>query len=90
MALYDCALMSTETSTETYAQWLDRQMQARGFTQRSLAKAWNPAKPEIGRTSIRRFLTGETVPRLSTRESLARALGSRESGPKPSDDKEGD
>lgn len=72
-------------TTETYGDWLARQMQERGFTQRSLARAWNPEDPETARRAIRRYLGG-MVPIERTRHDLANALGSPESGPAPSGD----
>lgn len=82
--------MQTSTSQETYAVWLARTMEERGFTQRSLAKAWNPADPENARRAIRRYLKG-MVPIVRTRLEIARALGSDETEPAASDDdKEGD
>lgn len=71
--------MST-TAPETYAQWLRREMDERGFTQRSLAREWNPEDPETARRSIRRYLKG-MVPLRRTKEQLAAAMGSEETGP---------
>lgn len=81
--------MEGTNPTESYAEWLAREMEERGFTQRGLAKAWNPDDVEIARRSIRRYLNG-TVPTERTRIQLARALGSSESGPRQSDDLEAD
>lgn len=82
--------MQTTTSQETYAQWLARQMEERNFTQRSLARAWNPGDPETARRALRRYLKG-MVPIVRTRLEIARALGSPESEPKRQDaDVEGD
>lgn len=80
--------MSTATH-ETYAEWLSREMEARGFSTRSLARAWKPEDFETARRSIRRYLGG-VVPIERTRVDLARALGSDESGPSEPSDKEGD
>lgn len=63
-------------------------MDERGFTQRSLAREWNPDDPETARRSIRRYLKG-MVPLRRTREQLAAALGSEEIGP-DGDDTEDD
>ncbi len=76
------------SGTETYAEWLSRQMEERGVTQRGLARAWRPQDIEIARRSVRRYLSGENVPTERTRGEIARALGSSETG--PSDDSEGD
>lgn len=81
--------MKTTTSPETYAQWLKRQMDERGFTLRGLARAWNPNDPENARRALRRYLKG-MVPIERTRAEIARALGSDESEPANSDDEEGD
>lgn len=77
------------TTSETYAVWLRRNMDERGFTQRSLAKAWNPDDIENARRAVRRYLKG-MVPVERTRKELARALGSTEIGPAPDPDKEED
>lgn len=81
--------MESRTAVETYAQWLGRQMAERRFTQRSLARAWNPRDPENARRAIRRYLGG-MVPIARTRHDLAQALGCEETGPAAPDDKEGD
>lgn len=81
--------MDTTSTREDYATWLARQMQEGGFTQRSLARAWKPEDPETARRAIRRYLGG-MVPIVRTRRELADALGSSETEPDSSDDKEGD
>lgn len=77
------------TKTETYGEWLGREMEERGFTQRSLAKAWKPKDPETARRALRRYLKG-MVPIARTRSEIATALGAAESGPSSSDDQEED
>lgn len=77
------------TASESYADWLARHMREQGFTQRSLARRWNPGDPETARRAIRRYLAG-MVPIARTRDELAHALGVKESGPQPSEDKEAD
>lgn len=77
--------MSTSTSNETYAQWLERQMQERGFSTRSLARVLNPEVPEVARRALRRYLNG-MVPQARTRIAIAQALGSEESEPSSSSD----
>lgn len=79
----------TNTASETYSQWLGRQMADRGFTQRSLARAWNPQDPETARRALRRYLKG-MVPIARTRLEIAKALGVEESGPGSSSDDEED
>lgn len=71
---------------ESYAQWLERKMRERGFSQRSLAKAWRPTDVENARRAVRRYLGG-MVPIARVKGELAEALGSYERGPS-SDDKE--
>lgn len=73
--------MHATTERETYAVWLARKMEEGGFTQRSLARAWNPEDSENARRAIRRYLKG-MVPIVRTRLELARALGSEESEPR--------
>lgn len=81
--------MEITAPAETYAVWLRRQMDERGFTQRSLARAWNEDDPETARRAIRRYLKG-MVPIERTRRELAGALGTTEVGPAPDPDKEED
>lgn len=82
--------MQPNATRETYATWLARKMDEGGFTQRSLARKWNPEDPETARRAIRRYLGG-MVPIARTRSELADALGSTETEPSSSDDdKEGD
>lgn len=81
--------MEIATTTETYAVWLRREMDERGFTQRSLARAWNPEDPETSRRAVRRYLKG-MVPIERTRREIANALGSSSTGPAPDPDKEED
>jgi transcriptional regulator with XRE-family HTH domain len=77
------------TTTESYGEWLGREMNERGFTQRSLAKAWKPSDPETARRALRRYLKG-MVPIARTRSEIAEALGADESGPSSPDDSEDD
>lgn len=81
--------METATANETYAVWLRRQMDERGFTQRSLARAWNEDDPETARRAIRRYLKG-MVPIERTRREISGALGCSGTGPAPDPEKEGD
>lgn len=81
--------MANTTTTETYSEWLTRQMEAGGWTIRSLARAVKPENPEVARRSIRRYLNGQ-VPIERTRVELARVMKLPESSPKQSDDKEAD
>lgn len=81
--------MEIASPTETYAVWLRRQMDERGFTQRSLARAWNEDDPETARRAVRRYLKG-MVPIERTRRELARALGCGDIGPAPDPEKEED
>lgn len=62
-------------------------MDERGFTQRGLAKQWNPADVETARRAIRRYLKG-MVPIERTRREIASALGSEELGPDAGDSEE--
>lgn len=80
--------MTTTTGGESYAAWLRREMTERSFSQRSLARAWNPEDPETARRAIRRYLNG-MVPIKRTRDQIATALGSDDSGP-DADDSEDD
>lgn len=82
-------MVEATATSETYAVWLRRQMDERGFTQRSLAKAWNESDVENARRAVRRYLKG-MVPIERTRKEIARALGSTEIGPAPDPDKEED
>lgn len=83
-------MASTTTSRESYSDWLTRKMEEGGFSLRSLARAWNPDDPETARRSLRRYLKG-MVPIARTRQEIAQALGSEETGPgSDSDDAEGD
>lgn len=78
--------MSNTTARESYSDWLQRKMQEGGFSQRSLARAWNPKNPESARRSLKRYLNGMT-PHPRTRAQIAAVLGSKETGP-ADDDKE--
>lgn len=60
----------------TYGSWLREQMAARGFTQRSLARALNPDDPETARRAVRRYLDDRMTPREPARVAIAAALGS--------------
>jgi hypothetical protein len=65
------------TRNETYADWLRAKMEAKGFTQRSLARVVaeiSGSDPEVARRSIRRYLKG-MVPLARTRKVFAQALG---------------
>lgn len=77
------------TNRETYAEWLTRQLEERGMTQRGLARAWRPHDFENARRAVRRYMTG-MVPVARTRAEIAEALGANESGPADEDTKEGD
>lgn len=81
--------MDSTTTAETYAVWLRRQMDERGFTQRSLARAWNADDSENARRAVRRYLKG-MVPIQRTRNEIAHALGITETGPAPDPEKEED
>jgi len=81
--------MDTTTSNGAYATWLRARMDEGGFTQRSLARAWNEDDPETARRAIRRYLKG-MVPIERTRRELAGALGVTDTGPAPDPDKEED
>lgn len=81
--------MEIATTTESYAVWLRREMDDRGFTQRSLARAWNEDDPETARRAIRRYLKG-MVPIERTRREISSALGCSNTGPAPDPDKEED
>lgn len=77
--------MSATSPREKYSDWLSRKMDERGFTIRSLARAWNPENPDQARRTLRRYLNG-MVPQQRTREQLAHVLGSPDSEPTSSDD----
>lgn len=82
--IHSCPMTQTRV---TYADWLRGQMEERGLSQRQLGARLTPDNPEIGRRSVRRYLKGMT-PIARTREAIAAALGSSDSGPEP--DAEGD
>jgi ribosome-binding protein aMBF1 (putative translation factor) len=80
--------MATGTR-ETYAEWLEKQMQERGLSRRALAKIWRPDDIESARRSIRRYLGG-MFPQERVRREIADALGVAELGPAGADDAEED
>ena len=71
-----------QTQSESYAQWLRRQMGEQGLTQRSLARQWMPEDPETARRYVRRYLKG-VIPIERTRRYLSRALGVEDPGHEP-------
>lgn len=79
--------MSNTTARESYGDWLTRKMEEGGWSQRSLARAWNPDAPEIARRSLKRYLKG-VMPIARTREEIAKALGTEETGPVDDADEE--
>lgn len=59
-------------------------MDERGVTQRELARRLDPSDHENWRRSIRRYLKG-MVPLAKTKQRIADALGSEETGPADAD-----
>ncbi len=74
----------SSTTSETYAQWLQRQMTERGLSQRQLGGLLTPSDPEIGRRSVRRYLKG-MIPIERNRQTIAVALGTEDTGPSAAD-----
>lgn len=79
-ALCSAPMSTNTTARESYGDWLARKMEEGGWSQRSLARAWNPDAPENARRSLKRYLKG-VEPITRTREEIAKVLGSEESGP---------
>lgn len=84
------APMNTIAGNETYASWLSRKLDEGNFTVRGFAMKMNPENPEIARRTLRRYLSGQYVPRQAARDEIAAQLGSTETGPTASDDDEED
>lgn len=80
----------TNTTAETYAQWLERKMTEGGLSQRALARKWKPTDAETARRALRRYLNG-MVPIARTRLEIAAHLPGDDSEPAEGDeDAEGD
>lgn len=74
----------SQASTPTYADWLRERMQERQLSQRQLAHLLNPNDPETARRAVRRYLKG-MIPIERTRQAIAAALGTEETGPDAAD-----
>lgn len=80
--------MESVTGRETYGVWLSRKLDETGHTVRAFAKRMNPDNPEIARRTLRRYLSGQYVPRDAAKREIALHLGSDEIGPDDDDDED--
>lgn len=66
--------MATTETEATFADWLREQLEARGWGARTLARRIDPAKPEVPRRAINRYLHDGSMPTPEYVAKIAAAL----------------
>ena len=67
-------MRQTTVASTPFSEWLRGQLEERGWGVRTLARRIDPARPEIPRRALNRYLNG-SLPTEANRIGLARGLG---------------